>query len=350
MTTHPNTRLAKSLARLCLGQDPIARQLQDRQTPVSEATLSTLLHLPQFGIAERRPRSPTNRKGQPRPTDMDLGSWLVHLAKAEATVVTLPAYDSALPRRHDEAVTRLGNARRGRLVALSSHREHLSFGVTLEDASCVVRSDTEADTLGALRTFLILDHNGAWHPGYHGLSWRSRQVEQIFRERFALTEDIKHQSYQYFVHPNRRQSIYSRAHLLMKLAVARLEEERKARGYTKQTGNTAGTPEPGRDAIRTTFTMKLHGLRCRGEYPTTPIGEARSRYYSWYLRTLQFITRANELAWYQYGRSDHFIANWLSGYRWEVHHQDERQASAMLYLMGNVGLSYRRDIVVKTVA
>ncbi len=346
-----NSHVAKSVLSILSGTDLIAQSILDRKEPLSIPLLRTLVHLPQFGIAERRPRKRVDRKGNPRPTDMDLASLLVQLAKGQQTVLQLPTYETTLPRSVDPSVTHLSELRYGRLIALSSHREHLSFGVMVEDVSLVQRTTEEKDAIGAPRTFLIINHNGDWHAGWKGITWKPRVTESVFRERYDLVDDQNHQGYQYFVHPNRRQSIFSRAHFLAKLALMRLDDESKAR--KPQGDDTVGTVAdrlPGKDEPRPTFTMQLRGLSLLGEYPAMKWSKEEAGQYWWYRRTLQFIVRANEFAWYQHGMHDGFIANWIRGFAWETLHKDKWQETGQLCLPFRITLSYRKDVVIKTVA
>jgi len=350
MQTH-NTHVAKTVIGVLSGTDPAARTILDRSTPLREDFLQALLAGPSFGISGRRPRARLNKKGDPRPTDMDLASFLVELAKAPQSVIELPAYSTALPRAIDETVTNLSERRYGQLLGLSSHRDHFSFGVTLEDVSLMQRSSLEADSIGAPRTFLILDHNGYWHEGWRGIGWQPKKVERAFRERFDLLEDPYHKGYQYFVHPKRVWSIYSRAHLLLKLCHERLVEESEARTKSHQSGHEspAALTAAGKPEIRTTFTMKLYGLKWTGEFQSTPLTVSEAMYYSWYERTMQFFVRANEYAWYQYGLKDKVVATWIKGLSWDIPHSDKYQEAGWLHLPHRTSLSFRKDIIVKTV-
>jgi hypothetical protein len=352
--------LAKTVACVVYGTDILAARIRDRSSPLTAALVNRVTSLPLIGYPGRRPRARVDCKGQTRPTDMDLASFLVSLLD-KPTIIELPAYTAGLPRSILASERHLSSQRYGQLLALSSHREYLSFGVTIEDMSIMRRSPLEEDCLGAPRTFNIVTYDGSWHQGWQGISWQFRKDEFGFRERYDLLADSHHQSYQYFVHPNRRQSIFSRAHLLLKLLVDRIDDELQY--WSSDSRPTIGVSQPalikrerGKHVLVPTFVMRLTGLPLYGSYPpiTDDTGEqVRSRIH--FLTTIrtkaQFLVRVNEYAFYQYGREHDYVAHWIRGGQWHHFGQTSQyRRHASLVLTRGVSLGYTADMVSKKVA
>ncbi|MFM2423808.1 MAG: hypothetical protein RLZZ70_195 [Candidatus Parcubacteria bacterium] len=347
--------LAKSVAAVINGTDSVAKHILDRSTPLTEEFVRDVLSLLQIGYPGRRPRALVDRKGRPRPTDMDLASFLVHLMQ-KPTVLELPAYTTALPRQVCTGDRHLDGRRHGHLLALSSHREHLSFGVTIEDMSIMHRTAKEEDTLGRPSTFLIVSYQGIWHQGWKGISWKFRSDEEQFRNRYDLSTDTNHQGYQYFVHPNRRHSIFSRAHLLLKLLWLRIEDELRQLPMAPDTANVpapASKVGPAKSEMVPTFTMQLTGLPLSGEYQTITADavQTKVRWLTKMRTQVQFYVRANEFAFYQYGREKDFVAHWIRNGSWQhLPTNDQYRHHAVLQLGDGVSLSYTVDLVSKSVA
>jgi hypothetical protein len=291
---------------------------------------------------------------------MDLASFLVHLVE-KPTILELPTYTAALPRMVFASERHLSDRRFGLLLSLSSHREYLSFGVTIDDMSIMRRSPLEEDRLGAPRTFLLMSYDGQWYSGWQGLSWQYRESEAGFRERYDLVSDAQHRGYQYFVHPNRRHSIFSRAHLLLKLLSERLEDELTyyRRYYSDTDQGDQPTPQkqtPGQHVLIPTFVMRLTGLPLHGDYPDADsLTKTAIKVHLDYLRGMysyvQFLVRCNEFAFFSYGRKQDYVAPWIRNGRWRhFAPEDNYRHHASLVLAKGVSLGYTTDLVSKLLA
>lgn len=357
---HPLPDLAKTVAGVVHGTDSIATKIRNRAELITYNFVHDVMSLLEIGYPGRRPRLPVDSKGRPRPTDMDLASFLVGLT-TKPTIIELPAYTALTPRIETVGQRHLSPQRYGKLLSLSSHREQLSFGVTIEDMSISHRSAREEDSLGAPRTFNIISYDGVWHEGWRGISWQFRKDEMDFRERYDLLTDANHQGYQYFVHPNRRHSMFSRAHLLLKLLWYRLDDE-----IDYWTKNVLGRAEPitpeishrehSKSVLVPVFVVELKGLPLFGEYPTLHDDTNehimnRVRFLRQMRTRVQFLVRANEYAFYLYGRRNDYVAGWIRDGHW----QHRRQTSvyrddATLTLSSTVSIRYTIDTVSKLVA
>lgn len=346
--------LAKSIAGIVHGTDPLADRIRDRSSPITHELVTDVMSLLLIGYPGRRPRPLFDSKGRPRPTDMDLASFLVHLLE-KPTIIELPTYTTALPRSIFASERHLSDRRYGNLLALSSHREHLSFGVTIEDMSVMRRSPLEEDVLGSPRTFLIVGYDGSWHAGWQGVSWQFRRDETNFREHYELDVDTAHQGYQYFVHPNRRHSIFSRAHLLLKLLWQRLDDEV---GHYDSATSVSLTPPAvivkqarGQHRLVPTFTMSLTGLPLYDTYPDRGDGDTHKLVLTEMRTKVQFLVRLNEYAFYQYGQKKDYVAHWVHGGVWHhFGHVSRHRRHASLTLARGVALGYTSDTVSKKVA
>ncbi len=352
-------QLAKSIRHIVDGTDPVANRIRDRSSPITQDLIDDVMGLLQIGYAGRRPRTLTDTQGRSRPTDMDIASFLVQLLEKQ-TILELPGYANALPQVDSTNERHLSERRYGTLLALSSHRQHLSFGITINDMSIIRRSTDEVDSIGAPRTFLIVSHTGEWHKGWKGLSWVFRKNETDFRDRYDLLSDTTHTGYQYFVHPNRRQSIFSRAHLLLKLLWQRLDDEMHHFHNPKtMSGNEkdfVSHQRSGQHAIVPTFTMELKGLPCFGQYPrksadtSTDEGREYLRYIIRSRTQVQFLVRLNEYAFYLYGRRKDYIAHWIKDGFWRhVIPRDINKRQVRLHLSNQVSLTYTCSTVSKKV-
>lgn len=368
--TITNRRVAKSVLAVASGAHPLARLIQDRHTEMTEELMWRVIKLLKFSWPSRKPRQQKNVRGEKRPTDMDLFSFLLPLIGTD-TVLELPHYQTRLPRRTYAEERHLGNVRFGPIAKLISHRSLLSFSVQITDMSIVTRGDeSESDHVGALRTFMMVDYDGKWQPGWNGIAWNFKKAEGQFRERYDLVNDATHRGFMHYVHPNRRHSIFGAPHLLLKLLWQRLEDEiafyrsemkRLAQFASDQPGDskTVVSVSPHTGIMVPEFTMKLLGLTMAGEYQ--PTGDSLSGYQAIKekerllaetIRPLvQFIVRANEAAFYHYGRKQDYVAGWIRGVNW-VHdnRHDNYRDSARIHLTRECSICYQTDLVSQTVA
>jgi hypothetical protein len=357
---HPLPILARTVADIVAGTNPVAARIRDRSFRLSTEFINDVTSLLLIGFPGRRPRSLVDSKGRPRPTDMDLASFLVHLIE-KATVVELPDYETLLPKETRAGEHHLTTTRYGEVTKLVSHREHLSFGVRLKDMSVMERSPTENDKLGVERSFAIVAHDGTWHQGWHGISWQFREDEVGFRERYSLLADKNHRGYLYFAHPNRRHSIFSRAHLLLKLLWQRLDDEINHWSVHLPDETTPEAPavtkrERGKHVLVPIFVMKLTGLPLTGEYDeladdTGEMVRSLVHFLTEARTKVQFLVRVNEFAFYQYGREKDYVAHWIKSGVW--HHfadTDAYRQRASLTLAPGVALGYTVNMVSKKVA
>ncbi len=367
-----NRRVAKTVLRIAEGRNPLANRILDRTVELCESVALQTIRQTKFGWPGRRPRMSRVHNGK---SDMDLFSFLVPLLLSpNQTVIELPDYKSRLPRRTFAEERHLGSTRFGVLSGLVSHRSFLSFSVKMRDQTVAVREHgSESDSLGSERTFMLVDYNGVWQPGFAGIAWQPGQAESEFRTRYRLATPGTKDGFAYYVHPNRRESIFGAPYLLLKLLSMRIEDElefcrseQKRLHVTHASGSDARSDGrtivdvgPRTGVMMPTFTVELRGTKFRGAYApfeTSDAGRAivrgRIQFLANRLRPLvQFIVRADEVAFYTFGRTNDYVAPWIKGAPWEhVRSNDPYRSKAHFSFTNELCLSYKTDMVSQEVA
>jgi hypothetical protein len=287
---------------------------------------------------------------------------LVELYKRSADI-RLNGYENQLPWKARAGEQRIGNQKpHGQIVDLISHQKHLSFSVRIKDMS-VLKSDAGEPTLGATRSYMIADHAGNWSPGWHGFDWGKTDDELSYLNRRSLLIDGKVQFNDY-LHQNRRQSIYGAPYLLLKLLWQRLEEEISfyeaelkrleqhgiaAASKTVDYNTSCLAVGDSRSVEVPVFTMQVKGPQFRGEYASykaTDLGYAQSKERLHQLRDVlrpmvQFVVRADEVAFYRFGLEQGFISSWIKGTDWSY---DKSRRAQVMPLGDNLSISYKKDV------
>ncbi len=360
-------QIAKTVRDVLELRHPLAVMIMDRTRPLNVEFCEQVMSLTQFSYKGRNPKSAFTKAGLRRKTDLDLLSLLVDLYKRSARV-ELTAYNNQLPWEAYAGEQHVGGTNRfGRITGLISHRSHLSFSVRMRDES-VLQSKEGDCFLGADRTYMIADYTGAWHNGWHGFTWDMTAKEKAYLERRKILVDGD-VDYEDYLHQNRRQSVMGAPYLLLKLLWQRIEDEilffkREIKRLERLGIKCPKDLEPvarlkiaqgEADSIDVPiFTMCLSGLNFRGEY--TPVSldtlgyrlAHRSLYYlSQKLRpTVQFMVRADEVAFYRFGLAQDFVAHWIKGSAWT----NKSPYSAELALGEKLRLSYQIGLVEKMIA
>lgn len=346
---------AKTLAAVANQTNPLAASILNREFSLTREFVRFVIRQTQFSWHGRKPK-PSLVGGTTRKTDLDLLSVLMELYYRQAHI-ELTAYENKLPWQIVVGEQHVGGTRRyGPIIGFNAHGEHLSISVTINDLS-VFNSDT--GTFGAPRSYMIADYDGSWHKGWHGLSWEMTDQERAyFTRRQLLTSDgIDFEDY---IHQNRRQSVYGAPYLLLKLLLARIEDE--IRFYEQELkhlkdlgvecpaelldkprsmiagGATQSTEVP-------VFTMEVAGPVFRGEYATVTsdtvgyrLAHRLIRFLTYELRPIvQFVVRADEVAFYRFAREKGFVAHWACDAVWRSNTSGSR---ARIELAPNLTLSY----------
>jgi hypothetical protein len=359
--------IAKTVLGVASMQNPLVPLIMNRNIPLTREFALMVMRQTQFSYHGRKPKSAHDNKGLVRKTNLDLLSLLVDLYKRSARI-ELTSYDNQLPWQAYAGQQHVGGTKRfGSITGLISHRELLSFSLQMKDES-VLKSSGSKPELGAYRNYMIADYQGSWHKGWHGFSWDMNTDEKAYLERRNILVD-GNVDYEDYLHLNRRQSVTSAPYLLLKLLWQRIEDEisffeaeikrleslgverpldlEPVMRFKIAEGDSASVEVP-------TFTMRLYGLSFSGEYTTVTTDDLGYRladrtinFLSHKLRPIvQFMMRADEVAFYRFGLKQDFVSSWIKGSAWN--HQGRH--SAMIALGDTLRLSYQRGLVEKKVA
>lgn len=359
--------IAKTIQAIATLENPLASIIMNRDIPLTESFCMNVMLQTQMSYHGRNPKPSVLKNGTIRKTNLDLLSVLADLYKRSARI-EITAYDNQLPWQVTAGEQHVGGTKRyGNITGLISHREHLSFSVQMKDES-VLLSSGDNPASGAYRTYMLADYKGQWSQGWHGFTWDMSESEKVYLTRRKILVD-GNVDYEDYVHQNRRQSVMGAPYLLLKLLWQRIEDEilffqkeikrlecmgvecpsdlLSVPRHTVAEGESQSIEVP-------VFTMQLHGLKYSGEYtPVTNdalgyrLAYKTISYLSYKLRPMvQFVMRADEVAFYRFGLEQNFVSNWIKGATWE-------QSSSWytsLALGETLTLSYRKEMVEKKVA
>ncbi|MFT5849626.1 MAG: hypothetical protein ACI9H6_000439 [Patiriisocius sp.] len=360
-------RIAKTVQAIGALENLLAAQIMNRDLPLTKAFCQQVMSQTQLSYHGRKPMAAVGPNGKIRKTNLDLLSLLADLNRRNARI-ELTAYNNALPWQAYAGEQHVGGTTRfGRITGLVSHTEHLSFSVRIKDES-VLRSVDGQPCVGAQRTYTLADYTGSWHKGWHGFTWDMNTQERAYLERRNLLAD-GNLDCQDYVHHKRAQSVMGAPYLLLKTLHQRIENERLFFEREIKRLENLGVEKPvdlvtqprykiavgaSQSAAVPTFTMDLSGLAYSGEY--TPVSNddlgyrlahRTSRFLLRELRPMvQFMVRADEVAFYRFGLEQDFTPHWIKGTSWE----HSGASAARIALGDTLTLSYQKGVTEKKIA
>lgn len=326
----PPIKIAESVKDVVHLKNEYARAIMDRGETLTDELANAVLAQSLFSWEERNPRPALDAEGNFQCTDLDLFSFLMPLADRHA-VIEIPHY-----RNRRKVVVRanerkIGTNQFGPIRGLTSHKDVLSFSTLLRD-NTIVQTDpeTEKEETGAWRNYMIVDCDGHWYDGWDKIVFSPTARENDFILKHGLlTGNTVY--FQYPVHPNRWQSVFGAPYLLLKMLIARIEDE--ARFYRQEVARLSyrietklhqePTYEGATEPIKVpTIEMILDLPDFVGSYtrvqhsqPGAVQAYQRQKYLTYSLkRQVQFAVRADELAYFSFGKNK--IAHWMEGRTW----------------------------------
>jgi hypothetical protein len=359
--------IAKTVQSVAHNRNPLVSLIMNRSIPLTKEFCEQVMSLTHLSYHGRNPKPSILKNGKVRKTNLDLLSLLADLHKRSARV-ELIAYDNQLPYQAFAGEQHVGGTKRfGHITGLISHSEHLSFSVQIKDESVLKSSDNQV-TAGAYRTYMLADYAGAWHKGWHGFTWDMSPAEQAYLERRKLLWD-GNVDYEDYVHRNRVQSVMGAPYLLLKLLWQRIEDElsffeaelKRLEKACVECPKDLESPvrfkiaEGESQSVEVpTFTMHLDGLKFVDDYQQVSddvqgygLAHQTIRFLAYKLRpTVQFMMRADEVAFYRFGLEQDFVSNWIRGPQWT--HSGAWAAS--ITLGDTLRLSYQKGVTEKKVA
>ena len=361
--------IASTVLAVADRHNPMVAKIMDRSIPLTQEFCEQVMSLTQLSYHGRNPKPSIGKNGQIRKTNLDLLSLMMDLYRRNAQI-ELSAYDNQLPWKAVASERHVGGTtRRGPIKTLVSHKEQLSFSVRINDLS-VLDSSGDEPTFGAERSYMIANHLGQWSAGWYGFTWDMNPAEQAYLMRRKLLVD-GNVDYEDYLHGNRRQSVMGAPYLLLKLLWQRIEDElsfyqaqlkrleragvecpadlRASTRYSIAQGDSQSIEVP-------TFTMRLDGMECTEGYLSVSadaqgyrLAHDAVRFLSHDLRPMvQFMMRADEVAFYRFGLEQSFVSNWIKGSAWE--HSGKGFDSASIALGDTLSLSYKKGLVEKKIA
>jgi len=351
------------------------KKLADRNEGILEI-VNSLVESWSYDLTKRKPGiAYTTPDGNPV-TDLDLACYLSSLVMKRA-VVNLPAYKGARAKSRTEGEVIVSSANRhGRTIELRSNQKVWSFGVCVEDANVMT-----ADDVGRPRTFMIQGIDGKWHDG-----WKTIEIvpQGLDKEVFeALCGKDRKMRFDYFIHPLRWTSVFSKNFRLAKFAadtripdqlrhikaeIKRLEEDLKIpkKVYPKTTS------DPGAKEKVWAYESFIDGVDLTGEYTVYAsthdgLNEARGdkRRLEQLQKALRFHIRASEYSWWKQVTKgvakDKYIEfvkgeepgdlpkpAWAKDKDWEFGYKPKPRGSAWARMEMEPGIHYRWRAMQKT--
>lgn len=365
---------AKSVRNVATLEDKVAVNIMDRSFKVDGDFVRRMVNESVMSWKGRSPRPALNAKGEFQATDLDLLSFLVPLMERRA-VVEIPRYENRRQRVRKENERKIGRNNFGAVIGLTSNQEVFSFSIRLFDQTIAVCDrKTEVETTGAHRNYMLVDVDGAWHDGWKEIVFNPSAKENAFFTEYGLWTGNTVR-FQYYVHPNRRQSIYGAPYLRLKLLSARLSDEAsfyrnevkrlEALGFTlsEDVRDSVSLVEEVGDvqSIKVeTMEMVLDLPNFSGGYVPVEASEAglrvayeRQKYLTFILRPLvQFVTRADEAAFFRFGVKEDFVAPWMKDAVWQAGYRLPRGRVNWnrLELAPGVALRYRIKFITQQVS
>ncbi len=355
--------------------NPMVAHILNREAHVSETLVTKLIQDATLSWKDRRPVTNLN-SDHTTTSHLDLLSLLVPLAERRV-LLEIPTYTRQFPQHKRENERHVGEIRFGTVARLVSHKRALSFSVLMFDRSVIKTENIlgeEYETSGAFRTFMMVNGAGEWHSGWQELRFKGTDDECSFLKTYGLDEDGVFRP-KYWVHPNRRQSIYGAPYLILKMLSVRLQEElAHLQGEVKRL-RSLGLRLPFARRQKTvhvtvkgeTRKAKIDSLECELDMPnlegTFPrknntvegLREASDRVHALRYRLIplvQFVIRADEAAFFKYGEKQNFIASWMKGRSWERGYTltGKRKKWSRFVFTHDVAIRYRTFTMTQTIA
>lgn len=358
-------------------QDDIYRQLtESNERP--EAVVENMIRDFSWDLFTRSPRRLASEEFK---TDLDLATFLSALAERRA-VITIPKYTKTRVSGHDQNVRRIGEARFGPLTGIYANSETLTMGVNVTDMSAVLQDPvTGKEIVGQPRKFALTNHEGQWTNAWRKIEFRPSAPENSFLTEKDVMDENSVFHPKHFLHPNRWQSMFSFNHLLMHVAYERLGAEATGLGAAvkqftvKNVGDGAlkevYKPQMS-EAEGTKVAIEAKTMVVEFDHPTEWVfnqqtnpgvpknrdeaieaHERRNKIVYTIRPALNFLIRANEVAYCINAAAEGRIAPWIKGAKWETGYKPPRARLAWNRLVffqpgvGEPGVAIRYKIGTK---
>jgi uncharacterized protein (DUF2267 family) len=165
----------------------------------------------------RNPTVVCDENGDYVGTTLDLQSAIYVLLR-EGANINVPYYEAmrGTVLKEGESVVSKDN-RHGKVVGLSCSKDLWSFGLRIIDYNVM-----KATTSGEPRVFNVMNIEGEWHDGWRKIEFIPTEKADDFFMKLASDNKI---TFNKFVNEQRRFNIYSFNYFMIKIAIARLNDE-----------------------------------------------------------------------------------------------------------------------------
>jgi len=222
------SQLAESVRSIVQLDNHIVRRLLNREADLTDRLFNVIMNKSVFSWMDRNPKPAVDSNGNFVGTsDLDLLTWLMGMARRKA-VIRIPHYENFRPSVHNPLEMHVTEERFGQITGLVSSQDGHSFSVRMRDVSVKAKHpSTGYETMGAFRSYMVVDPNGDLYDGWKAIEWWPNELEQeVLKSRRQLISG----NTLYFdtaVHNNRWISIFGAGYLLLKVCLVRIKDEKK---------------------------------------------------------------------------------------------------------------------------
>lgn len=366
----PPIHLAESVKDVINLENPYSQIIMDMSKEITEDFVDAILAQSVFAWEGRNPSPALDEEGNFVGTDLDLFSFLMPMADRGA-VIEIPHYRNRRKVVVRKGERKIGTNQFGNVTGLISHKDVHSFSVRIFDRTIVKKDpNTNKESLGANRNYMLVDCDGFWYPGWDRVCWDPTAEENKFlAEKKLWTGNTVY--FKNYVHPNRWQSIFGAPYLLLKMLSERLSAEAafcrsEIKRFDKDWGLAAPKmPSEPPEYEGKTESIKVDALEMQIDMPNfnenkplAPtqdvliIEEAyrKANFLTYTLKPkVQFMIRADETAYLLFGRGR--VAHWMGNRKWNTWKAPRGRISwNQMVLSNDVALRYRVHEVTQQVS
>ncbi len=310
-------------------KEPFVKTLINRSQDVDYETLVKSL-IPD--IFSKNPTTVCDAEGNYTGTTLDLQSAMYNFMSRNA-VINISKYHAmrgTVLKDGQHLVSK--ENRHGKVVGLSCAKDLWSFGMRIVDVNIMKFDDT-----GDFRVFNVVGVDGEWYEGWERIEFMPTAKENEFFIKLASNGKI---TFNNFIAPQRRFNIFSSNYFVIKIALARLEDEIQYLGGLIKLMNDKGIvlpPEEKKEWPETTKLGNEKKIKIKsvtyevdipplvGEYAMMPLNQdtlvevvKRKKWLTYKIKSqLQFYIRGEEYANFRYANPDKPFPHWMKGVEWK---------------------------------
>ena len=305
---------------------PDVLRIMDLTQPMTREFVLDVVHRGLFGYRHRRPVALYDERGslQGNGTDFDLLSMMFALAERGA-VIHIEEYRRLHSKQVTLGVRRVRDGLRfGHIVGPISNARNFTFSLRINDVGVIKKGRDDAEQIGEERTYAFTIPDGLpngvggvvrirFAPDREENGWLTRSG--VIHDGEALSFDDRN-----VVHVNRRQALGAAPYLAMKLLLNRLKLELEHVEVCCSSRNSKGLRCGTQSKALFEAVLEHPPFNCDGEVASLVGGVASALKRVGELRSLiqlvQFVVRADELAYWSYGYDTQYVNQWLGSATW----------------------------------